>query len=66
MTTLEQQIAHFKDYWNVPQEDTDKLIELVLANYLENLNQVGQNKGSLSIIDTLMKDYVKYVNNANY
>lgn len=66
MTTLEQQIAHFKDYWKVPQEDTDKLIELVLANYLENLNQVGQSKGSQSIIDTLMKDYVKYVNNANY
>lgn len=66
MTTLEQQIAHFRDYWKVPQKDIDKLIKLVLANYLENLNQVGQSKGSQSMIDTLMEDYVKYVNNANY
>lgn len=66
MTTLEQQIAHFRDYWKVPQKDIDKLIKLVLANYLENLNQVGQSKGSQSMIDTLMEDYVKYVDNVNY
>jgi hypothetical protein len=33
MTTLEQQIAHLKNYWNVPQEDIDKLMELVIKDY---------------------------------
>jgi hypothetical protein len=34
MTTLEQQIEHFKDYWKVPQEDIDLLVKLVLEDYL--------------------------------
>lgn len=33
MTTLEQQIAHFRDYWKVPQEDINKLIELAIVDY---------------------------------
>lgn len=37
MTTLEQQIAHFRDYWKVPQEDIDKLIELVKVEQAKKL-----------------------------
>ena len=33
MTTLEQQINHFKDYWKVPQADIDSLIELAIVDY---------------------------------
>ena len=35
MTTLEQQIAHLKDYWKVPQEDVDLLVKLALADYFD-------------------------------
>ena len=35
MTTLEQQIAHFKDYWKVPQEDIDLLVKLAVQDYLD-------------------------------
>lgn len=33
MTTLEQQIAHLRDYWKVPQEDIDKLMKLAIKDY---------------------------------
>lgn len=61
MTTLEQQIAHFRDYWKVPQEDIDKLIKLVIANYLESLNKVAKISED-NLIDILEKDYEKYCN----
>ena len=33
MTTLQQQVEHFRDYWKVPQEDIDSLIELAIVDY---------------------------------
>jgi hypothetical protein len=35
MTTLEQQIAHLQDYWNVPQEDIDLLVKLAVKDYFD-------------------------------
>jgi hypothetical protein len=37
MTTLQQQVEHFRDYWKVPQEDIDKLIELVKVEQAKEL-----------------------------
>ena len=42
MTTLEQQIAHFRDYWKVPQTDIDKLIELAIVDYLSKILEYNE------------------------
>lgn len=35
MTTLQQQIEHFKEYWNIPEEELAKLRQLIIKDYLE-------------------------------
>jgi hypothetical protein len=35
MTTLQQQVEHFRDYWKVPQEDIDLLVKLAVQDYFD-------------------------------
>lgn len=35
MTTLQQQVEHFKDYWKVPQADIDLLVKLAVQDYFD-------------------------------
>ena len=35
MTTLQQQVEHFRDYWKVPQEDIDLLVKLAVKDYFD-------------------------------
>ena len=35
MTTLQQQVEHFRDYWKVPQEDIYLLVKLAVQDYFD-------------------------------
>ena len=64
MTTLEQQIAHFRNYWNVPQEDIDKLIELAIKD--NNVKQAAKKEKFLYEAISRMKATNVHSEEANW
>lgn len=44
MTTLEQQIAHLRDFWNVPEEELAKFRQLIIKDYLETKSKQLEKK----------------------
>lgn len=57
MTTLQQQMSHFKDYWGIPEEELIKLRQLIIKDYLETKS---------TEIEKRLADYCNQITFDNY